>query len=195
MTNIPVKKDIMLLDGKRIIIDVDFPIDGPITVDEEGYEHGIELLMCQYYNAVKRAIEAYNNSDLPTRFIEAQKFIVTDLSFAGPGNLGLYDRQSDTIFFAPNAISGIGCNGEFLMGHEVGHKIERYKLIDEETKEEIRSILGLCSFNEHIIKETFADACGDIVYNKQDSYHQFLPDDEKRREKLKNLVLKTSYRC
>lgn len=194
MTHIPVKKDIMLLDGKRIIIDVDVQFDGPIAVDEEGYEFGVEMMISQYSNAVKRSIEAYKNSDLPTRFIEFQEFFVADLSFLGYGHFGIYDRRSDTILFDPNAISGIGCRTEFLFGHEVGHKIGKYKL-DDDAREEIRSLLGLCTYNEHIISETFADACGDIVLNKPNSYYQFLPNDEKSREKLKNLALRASYRC
>lgn len=199
MAIVPIKKDIMLFDGKKISIDVDIPIDGPIMVDEEGYEAGVELLINQYYREVKRAIEAYNKSDLPSSFIDSQKFLVKDVSYYDYEEFhriyGLYNYYYDIILFDPDAISGIWhITPEFLIGHEVGHKIAQYKMNDED-KEEIRSLLGLCTVNEHIIQETFADACGDIVNNKLGCYYQFLSTADERQERLKRIALKTSYRC
>lgn len=80
------------------------------------------------------------------------------------------------------------------MGHEVGHKISKYKL-DDNTREEIRSILGIPTMNDYIIEETFADACGDIVQNETINNYSFLPNDPIRREKMRTIALRTSYKC
>lgn len=199
MTIIPVKKNIMLLDGSKITIDTDIRINGPVVIDEKDSEFGVNMLIEQYLRAVKNAIESYKNSLLPNKFIERQEYIVTDISYYDIQTfhhiLGAFNLLYDLILFDPDSISGILYDPKFLMGHEAGHKISKYKL-DDKTKAEIRSILGLSSMNEYIIEETFADACGDIVEgNDYSNNYQFLPPDPIKREHMRAIALRTSYKC
>lgn len=199
MEIIPIEKEIMLLDGSKIKIDTEVRLNGPVIIDEKDSEFGINMLIEQYLRSVKNAISAYRNSGLPDSFIRGQEYIVTDVSYYDLDSfhhiLGVFNLLYDLILFDPDSISGIGFDSNFLMGHEVGHKISKYKL-DDDTREEIRSILGLSTMNTHIIEETFADACGDIVQNQvfNDNY-SFLPDDPIRREKMRTIALRTSYKC
>ena len=199
MEIIPVKKEIMLFDGSKLKIDTEVKLSKSITINEKDYEFGVNMLIEQYLRSVKSAIESYKNSNLPSLFIRGQEYIVTDVSYLSIDNyhriLGVYNLLYDQILFDPDSISGIGINPNFLMGHEVGHKISKYKL-DDASREEIRSILGIPCMNEHIIEETFADACGDIVQNEIiNNNYSFMPDDLIRREKMRIIALRTSYKC
>lgn len=199
MAIIPVKKEIMLIDGSKLKIDTEVRVSGPIVINEKESEFGVNILIEQYLRSVKNAISAYKKSELPESFIRAQEYIVTDVSYFDLDSyhriLGLFNLVYDLILFDPDSISGIGFDSNFLIGHEVGHKISKYKL-DDNTREEIRSILGIPTMNEHIIEETFADACGDIVQNEtRNNNYSFIPDDPIRREKMRNIALRTSYKC
>lgn len=199
MEIIPMKKEIMLFDGSKLKIDTEVKLSKSITINEKDYEFGVNMLIEQYLRSVKSAIESYKNSNLPSLFIRGQEYIVTDVSYLSIDNyhriLGVYNLLYDQILFDPDSISGIGINPNFLMGHEVGHKISKYKL-DDATREEIRSILGIPCMNEHIIEEIFADACGDIVQNEIiNNNYSFMPDDLIRREKMRIIALRTSYKC
>lgn len=198
MTIIPIEKEIMLFDGSKLKIDTEVRLNGPIAIDDEYSEIGIDMLIEQYIRSVKSAIAAYKKSELPELFIRGQEYIVTDVSYFDLDSyhhiLGLFNLVYDLILFDPDSISGIGFDPNFLMGHEVGHKISKYKL-DDNTREEIRSILGILTMNDYIIEETFADACGDIVQNEAINNYSFLPNDPIRREKMRTIALRTSYKC
>lgn len=198
MTIIPIEKEIMLFDGSKLKIDTEVRLNGPIAIDDEYSEIGIDMLIEQYIRSVKSAIAAYKKSELPESFIRGQEYIVTDVSYFDLDSyhhiLGLFNLVYDLILFDPDSISGIGFDPNFLMGHEVGHKISKYKL-DDNTREEIRSILGIPTMNDYIIEETFADACGDIVQNEAINNYSFLPNDPIRREKMRTIALRTSYKC
>lgn len=198
MTIIPIEKEIMLFDGSKLKIDTEVRLDGPIAIDDEYSGIGIDMLIEQYIRSVKSTIAAYKKSELPESFIRGQEYIVTDVSYFDLDSyhliLGLFNLVYDLILFDPDSISGIGFDPNFLMGHEVGHKISKYKL-DDNTREEIRSILGIPTMNDYIIEETFADACGDIVQNETINNYSFLPNDPIRREKMRTIALRTSYKC
>lgn len=198
MTIIPIEKEIMLFDGSKLKIDTEVRLNGPIAIDDEYSEIGIDMLIEQYIRSVKSTIAAYKKSELPESFIRGQEYIVTDVSYFDLDSyhhiLGLFNLVYDLILFDPDSISGIGFDPNFLMGHEVGHKISKYKL-DDNTREEIRSILGIPTMNDYIIEETFADACGDIVQNETINNYSFLPNDPIRREKMRTIALRTSYKC
>ena len=199
MEIVPVKKDIMLFDGSKIKIDTDIRVNGPIVINEKDSENGVDMLIEQYLRSVKNTINSYKKTELPDIFIKDQEYIVTDVSYHDYEMyhriLGAFNLLYDQILFDPDSISGIGFDPDFLMGHEVGHKISKYKL-DDETRAEIRNILGLSSMNEYIIEETFADACGDVVQkNRYSNNYQFLPNDSNKREYMRTIALRTSHKC
>lgn len=155
-----IDKNIFLPDGKSIIIDIDIPFNGELD-EEKDYSFIEETIIDGLYNGSKKAIDCYQASELPNKFIKRQNFFITNNI---PNILlGVCDESGD-IYLDADAIQGIRyVSAEFLLAHEVGHKILRY--IDKNrVYKDIADVLGIDVDNFQIfLTETFANACGNIA--------------------------------
>lgn len=155
-----IDKNISLLDGKSIAIDIDIPFSGEI--DENGDYSFIEDIIVQgLYREAKGVLDGYQQSELPNKFIERQKMIITNN--LPDSILGVCDVSND-IYLDADAMQGIrNIKPKSLFAHEVGHKILKY--IDNiKALEDIGDFLGLKrEYHLAILAEIFAEACGNIV--------------------------------
>ena len=79
-----------------------------------------ELLFPQYFHAMRRHIERYDCSQLPTRLLDGQQVIILPLTYQ---MLGGYNILNKVIYLDCNSVCGIGeISGDNLFGHELGHK-------------------------------------------------------------------------
>ena len=121
------------------------------------------------------------------RFLRSQNFIVTnDL----PRDIYGYYSQSGDIFLDADAINGIrGYSSQFLFGHELGYKIQRYRDV-EPCYDIIRRVYD--TSEETFQRAVLSDIFGSIVSGKKeiDDY----PMEEAVQNQLKLEALKSVYR-
>lgn len=172
--NIVVETDIKLKFQREVDDDIDDTFITDIIT-----EHGEE--------SIKKCIRAYEQSELPDVFLKGQKFILTNqLPYYIYGYLYL---PNDDIVLDIDTINNIRrVESTFLFGHEMGHKIDRYRETTK-TKEEIARVLQM-SFegNEYNLKELYADLCGLIVSD----FNRFHESDQVKY--LKRRVLSDLHR-
>lgn len=184
----------LLSDGIKVVSDLKIPVltaNDNNRLDENNFFK--EMITSQYLKGIKETLVAYKNSLLPDRFLTNQLIYVVNTSdFYGSF---LYDGDLDIIYVNFNTISDISCyKSSYVFGHEMGHKIEKYKA-NMTTYQEVSRILDVSvDGNLKILSETFADACGNIVYSDINAYHMLSKSlTEEKNEALKRLVLKTVY--
>lgn len=183
--------------GVNLIYDLSFPvIAGNDDLIDERFESIKTILNSQYSNAVTCVIADYKNSLLPLKFIENQNICVTNLGDCS-NIYGLFELNGDDILVDANAICSMiaDIRSSFLFGHEMGHKIAKYRANDA-TYIQLANILGISFYdNQNIIKETFADECGNIVCPIR-CEHGILPSPltPNKIEGVKRLVLSTAYK-
>lgn len=188
-----INKEIALLDGIRITIDIDILLsDTAIIREEDSFID--DMLVNQVLNGLKDSIERYKESEMPNKFIKNQRYIITNKL---PSNIkGVFSSIRDEIYVDADVISGItNLGAAFLHGHEVGHKIEKYFNLLA-VYEEIAHILDLSvSGNEYLISETFADECGNITAQSNID-HGLLryPLEQEKREYIHRKILYNLYK-
>lgn len=167
----------------NIFVRDEYAIDMPERKEEEF----LELIANQCFSSIKRCVSAYEKSPLPERFIKSQNFIVTnDL----PRDIYGYYSQSGDIFLDADAINGIrGYSSQFLFGHELGYKIQRYRDV-EPCYDIIRRVYD--TSEETFQRAVLSDIFGSIVSGKKeiDDY----PMEEEVQNQLKLEALKSVYR-
>lgn len=187
-----IDKNIVLLDGKSITIDIDIPFNGEL--DENRDYSFIEDIMIQgLYRGTKEALEDYQQSELPNKFIEQQKIVVTNN--LPECILGVCDVFND-IYLDADAMQGIrNVKPSFLFAHEVGHKILKY-IDNAKTLKDLGDILGLAhEYHQAFLIEIFSEACGNIASN-DNSYNVFgerLDIDESTNGAIKQKTLYNIY--
>lgn len=157
-----IQKEIVALDGSYSIkVDLSIPLGYHVVVPIED-DFVDNILINQVTNGLKQAIREYQSSELPERFITGQRYVITNS--LPDGILGAYDIPTDEIYFDADMISGImDVKPTFILGHEVGHKITRYRKMDDALMD-IASVLGVGLFgNEKTITEIFCDEFGNIA--------------------------------
>lgn len=193
-----INKNIMLLDGTKISIDISLPVSDIYDVGEERYYFVSDIMINQVLRGLRKSIDAYKSSELPDKYLNFQEYIVTNnIPY---GILGAFRLVGDDIIVEADAISGIRpTSAAFLLGHEMGHKIDKY-IDTKETYASIASSFGIGSDNEEFLREMYANICGLIASNNNDEglAHlggMSLPDvlSEGHTEYLKRQVLKGIY--
>lgn len=189
-----IDKKIVLMDGKKITIDIDIPFEGELdeTCDYSFIE---EMIISGLYRGTKEAIDSYQASELPNKFIENQKFIVTNNL---PSDVLGRCSESADIYLDADAMQGIrSVSANFLLAHEVGHKILRYIDKDQALKD-IGNIIGLpLEHYEIFLSEIFANACGNLA-SKDENYDVVgdrITFDEHTSEAIKQKTLYNIYRA
>ena len=156
-----------------------------ISQKEELLQSG---LINQYVTNLKKCIIAYELSPLPERFINSQKFNITNTEpyvFCGA-----YNINNGDIYLNPDSLIGISdYSGEFVFGHEIGHKIQEFRNC-EEVYEIVRRIYN--TNNPYFLEEIFSDICGTMVSQKKEIKRY--PMNEEIHNILKQKVLKCIYR-
>lgn len=183
--------------GGNLIYDLSLPvIAGNDDLNDERFEFIKTILNSQYSNAVSYVIADYKNSLLPLKFIENQNIYVTNLGDCS-NIYGLFELNGDDILVDANAICSMiaDIRSSFLFGHEMGHKIANYRAKDA-TYIQLANILGISFYdNQNIVKETFADECGNIVCPIRCEHGILpLPLTSNKIEGVKRLVLSTAYK-
>ena len=185
-----IKKDIVLLDGRSVTIDIAIPIRGEAIVTDDDFIE--EILIGQVTRGLKGAISDYKKSELPDKFIQDQKFIITNKL---PWNVaGFFNPETDTICADADVMSNITrCKANYFLGREEGNKLRKY-CDTTESFEAIASTLGIgVSGNEELIKEIFIDICGSIVAG-DDETQLSLPLDERKKQYVKRNILRDVYK-
>lgn len=188
-----IDKEIVLMDGKSIIIDIDIPFAGELD-ETKDYSLIEEIMIESLYHGTRGAIEKYKASALPDKYIEHQSFIVTNNL---PDKVLGAHATNGNICLEADAMQGI-CyvSASFLLAHEVGHKILNY--IDKsKALKDIGDVLGLTSeYYQIFLSEIFADACGNLT--SKDENYDVLGDritfDENTSEAIKQRTLYNIYR-
>lgn len=123
-----------------------------------------EMLINQCNKGLKLSRDSYKNSELPDAFIKEQKYLITNE--LPNGILGMYDPTTDQVCFDADTISDIKLpEAAYIHGHEIGHKIIRYKNMDLCFKD-IADILSVSPLGkDYYLNELFCDECGNIVAN------------------------------
>lgn len=169
------------------------------TTDEkaENLEKMLDtMLFPQYVRALTNAIQMYKHSELPDHFLYDQIVIIKQLPVMYDGILGYYHRGNDTIVLDCDSFS-IGFkngSGEFLYGHENGHRILRYKArYKERALKEVKSIVG--TSDNYIAEELLCDAFGYLVNPKGKSRLDIFEDISPiKKEGLALAALKLAWR-
>lgn len=192
-----VQKDICLMDGTKIQVDIQIPLEFDVAIDKKSEEWVEKMMIEQVLRGLKESIAAYKNSELSDRFLYPQKYIITNVT----PFLGTYFLIGDDIMVDADGISNITVTeNTFLLGHEMGHKIAKYK----DTTDAFYSIASSFGMNvpdnEEFIREIYSDLCGIIVSGNNDaplvhlgrhSLNDVLP--ERNVELLKRKVLGSVY--
>lgn len=162
MTTKLVQKNVCLMDGTKIKVDIRIPLSYESVLDDSQDEWVMEILNNQVIRGLRQTIDAYKESELPDRFLYPQNYIITNV--ISENTLGAFCLVGDDIIVDADTISNItATKSSFLLGHEMGHKIEKY--IDPiEAYINIASSFGISiDGNEEFLSEIFADLCGLIV--------------------------------
>lgn len=161
-----------------------------ISEKNENLERFVEeMLGPQYFEAMKRNILAYEDSQLPIRFLHGSKVVIAPLPIEVPA---CYLPVPDIIMMDNDAVCGMKhFSGEFVMGHELGHKILWVKLGKEELLKRISDILMVNSqSNDKMLKELIADEVGNLISGDQVDRQLFSKRiDERKREGIQRKIL------
>lgn len=185
-----IKKTIFLpKHNNNVLVDVSIPIERNILSPSDD-EWMANCLCNQYKNGLKEALNQYDNSPLPKKYIDGQDFIVTILPREILGGFSYID---DKIYVDADAISNIKrINATFLMGHEIGHKISKY-IYTKDIYDEISILFYISSSKKEVITETFADLVGFII-NDNGTFSYPIDADSEKKGYAKKKVLESIYR-
>lgn len=188
----------ILNNGIRVICNIDMPVSGEES--DEIYAERLEslgvILDNQYLTSIKRVLMSYEKSSLPQKFITNQKILIKNLPTYN-GLYGMFDHWYDDIIADANTISEVyhGVSSSFLFGHEMGHKLYKYKS-NEELLRGIANILDISAYgNDYLITETFSDECGNLI-SPTICEHDILPFplEDTKREGIQRLILEHVYK-
>ena len=175
-------------------INIKIPLSDSAVIREDD-DFIDNILVNQYCNGLESAVFDFENSELPSIFINGQRFLITNN--LPVGFYGLFCLTEDDLIVADaDTISNIRkLRASYLLAHEMGHKIAKYRDTREAYKE-LAQIFGI-SLKEHedIIAEIYADICGNIVTDSNDYHLIDRPVSKADNEHAKQLVLKSVYKC
>lgn len=154
---------------RNITVDTDIKLTFDREVDDNiDDSFVVDTIIYQGLNSIKRSISAYEQSDLPNRFLEGQRFILTNKL---PYYIyGYFYLPNDDIVLDADSMNNIRrVEANFLFGHEMGHKIIRYRDTSKSFAEIAKVLQMGIDGNEYNLKELYADICGLIVsdFNRQ----------------------------
>lgn len=159
-------KEICLLNGIKLLIELHIPLERKLTsVEEDNYMN--EILIKQITMGFRKAIKDYEESVLLDKFLYGSPYQVSNN--LGDEEYGMYDTEKNIITFDADTISGLFDDNSYTLAHEVGHRIFQHKG-NEEIMEEIANIAEVSTKDERLIKELYANECGNIATKSFDDY-------------------------
>lgn len=187
-----ITKKIWLENGVNISIDLEIPLScDAITFDDSMIE---DVLINQCLRGMREAIITYKQSELPDMFLDGQEIIITNQL---PGEIyGAMSMIGDIMLVDADAISDIRpIKASFLFGHEMGHKIEKYRPM-RDSKELAARFLGIGLYgHERVISEALADEFGNIAIGESSSANRFNPYFVGEQHKiLQHTILRDVYK-
>ena len=152
-----------------------------------------DFMVPQYRRGLKEAINKYENSGLPLKYIKNSDFYIIAMGSIN----GIFDGYD--IWINANSISSIDLDSSFVVGHEVGHKI---LYIQEKNNpnnynsflDEIESLTGISKnayhYYEngrrfHFLKEFICDEIGSLVAGNNNDYIFNFEEDLRNRVRRK----------
>lgn len=166
-----------------------------ISEKEEKLEEFVELFMApQYFRAMRSCISTFEQSELPIRLLAKQRVCICVTPRDTPG---LYNHRNQTIYMDPDATIGLGVpSGEFIFGHEIGHKAMYVKDDSMWLLKEAAAILGMsCQGNVRQLEELIADEFGNLITGMDvDNVHFREPLGLLKREGIQRKILQYVWR-
>lgn len=154
-----------------------------------------EFMFPQYVRALKNATMAYLDSDLPEYFLHGHRVEVRSLPIWAD-TPAAYDYSTDTIIIGADTLN-IGCHGtsgQFVYGHEFGHRIMHFrgqKLTDSAIST-ASSILALS--DRKFLLEIMADAFGSLIsVDKASRFTEYI--EPLKQEGLQRAALRLAWSC
>jgi len=154
-----------------------------------------DLMNAQVVNRILRTIDAYENSGLPEKFLIGQKIIVRPFHWSEQA-LGSFSYKLDLIELDTNAFSiGVyGSSGEYLYGHENGHRIMYYK--KRAIPDAITEVMGMFDIsNLFVASEFLCDAFGCVINEQGYDFDKIMEISQNKRDGLKRIALRLAWSC
>lgn len=154
-----------------------------------------EIMFPQYVRALRNAITAYLSSDLPEYFLHGHRVEVRSLPIWAD-TPAAYDYSTDTVIIGADTLN-IGCYGtpgQFVYGHEFGHRIMHFrgKKITDRAISEASSILALS--DRKFLLEILADAFGSLISpDKPSRFTEYI--ETVKQEGLRKAALRLAWSC
>lgn len=154
-----------------------------------------EIMFPQYVRALRKAVLAYINSDLPEYFLYGHRVEICSFPIWSDVRAG-YNSFSDLIIIDADTlnIGYRGTPGQFIYGHELGHRIMHIRG-QRLTESAISMASSILSFSDRkVLSEVIADAFGSLVSSSGSS--RFTEDiDPLKQEGLQRAALKLAWSC
>lgn len=158
-----IEKNIYLPHDVNLVIDLCIPLGDDVCVDALEDDFVDDIMIKQIERGVRGVTTKYAESALPIQYLRgtivATNGVPIDI-------FGFYNSQTDMIFVDPDNISldFRGIKKEFLFGHEMGHKLQKY-CDCEEVYDLLSRLWGIDRQNTRLLQEVYSDIVGNIVSN------------------------------
>jgi len=154
-----------------------------------------EIFFPQYVRALRKAVLAYLDSDLPEYFLNGLRVLVGSIPIWDNRRAAYYPHD-DLIFIDADTLNIGACGnpGQFIYGHELGHRIMRFRGSDATDKaiDYASSVLATC--DRAFLLEMMADAFGSLISRGQTS--RFTEDfSPHKQEGLQLAALRLAWSC
>lgn len=154
-----------------------------------------EIMFPQYIRALRNATMAYLNSDLPEYFLHGHRVEVYPFPIWSD-TPAAYNYSSDTIIIDADTlnIGSQGNPGQFVYGHEVGHRIMHFRgqEITDRAISLASSILALSDRN--FLLEVMADAFGSLISaGERSRFTEYI--EPVKQEGLQRAALRLAWSC
>lgn len=154
-----------------------------------------EILFPQYVRALRKAVLAYLNSNLPEYFLRGHRVLLDSFPI-WDDRRAAYDPYDDMVIIDADTLNmgAYGNSGQFVYGHELGHRIMhlRGSAVTDSAISFASSVL--CTSNRVLLLEVIADAFGSLISTDKGS--RFTEDiDPIKREGLQKAALRLAWSC
>lgn len=157
-----------------------------------------EIFFPQYTRALKKSNACYMSADLPKKFLRGANVSVVSLSPFVDGIHGFYNHDDDIIVINADTLV-MGCrsaSGEFVYGHEVGHRIVYKKNVTESEAAVSEACSIMMISDRKCALEMLCDAFGELTASnsrKMSSFRQLVGHE--KVDGLKRIALKLAWSC
>lgn len=156
-----------------------------------------EIFFPQYTRALKKANACYMSADLPEKFLCGANVAVRSLPSRIDGIHGFYNYDDDIIVINADTLV-IGCktaSGEFVYGHEIGHRIV-FKKNAADSDAAISDVCSILMISDcKLAQEYLCDAFGELIAFDSREPSTFKQKTGTKMEGLMHTALKLAWSC